>query len=60
MSNPSNASNASNAKNAEIGSEASTRVLLHALTQILIEEGVVTREDFHHRVQLLRGDGATD
>lgn len=37
--------------------EPSTRLILHALTQIMIEKGVMTRDEFYQRVQRLRGIG---
>ncbi|MBW1886659.1 MAG: hypothetical protein JRJ58_24270, partial [Deltaproteobacteria bacterium] len=36
-------------------SEPSTRLVLHALTQIFIEKGIVSREELQHRVSALSG-----
>jgi len=33
--------------------DARTRTILHVLTQLLIEQGVISREDFHERVSAL-------
>ena len=33
--------------------EAKTRTILHVLTQLLIEKGVISREEFHSRVSAL-------
>jgi hypothetical protein len=35
--------------------EPPTRLILHVLTQIMIEKGVMTREEFQHRLQRMRG-----
>jgi len=40
--------------NPETESEPSTRLVLHALAQIMIEKGVMTREEFQQRLELLR------
>jgi len=37
--------------------EEKTRTLLHAMTQILIEKGIMTREEFHDRIQKLSEGG---
>lgn len=39
----------------EVREEPSNRIILHALTQILIEKGVMTREEFYYRVRALTG-----
>lgn len=39
----------------EVREEPSDRTILHALTQILIEKGVMTREEFYYRVRTLTG-----
>ncbi|MCP5042093.1 MAG: hypothetical protein GY944_13770, partial [bacterium] len=36
-----------------VGGEPSTRLILHALAQIMIEKGIMTREEFQQQIGLL-------
>lgn len=44
----------------EANDETSTHTLLRALTQILIEKGVLTREEFQQRILALRSEGKSN
>ena len=46
--------------NAATAYEAKTRVIVQALTQILIESGVMNRDEFHTRVRDLQLAGPED
>lgn len=54
------ADDAGDEKGVENNDHLSTHMLLQALTQVLIEKGVLTREEFHERVLALSGEGGPE